>query len=209
MKKYAGQTLTISLYARGSSAMTLYGDNSIRAVAAGNTSTDSRVGDYTNIDITTSWQRYTRTITLDASYTAGNDHLFILFQVSSQPSSAWLEITGVQVETGDTATPFEHRSFGEELALCQRYYQRFEHDTDFAVIWSGDVTSGQGYYISQILHTEMRTNGTYTFLSTSEHGMNTPQFQNTTKNTVKAFADASSTGARRYFQFDFDVDAEL
>ena len=32
-------------------------------------------------------------------------------------------ITGVQVELGSQATPFEHRSFGEELSLCQRYYQ--------------------------------------------------------------------------------------
>jgi len=32
----------------------------------------------------------------------------------------------VQLEVGDKATPFEHRSFGEELALCQRYYQRTE-----------------------------------------------------------------------------------
>ena len=32
-------------------------------------------------------------------------------------------ITGVQLEVGETATPFEHRSFGDELARCQRYYQ--------------------------------------------------------------------------------------
>lgn len=32
-------------------------------------------------------------------------------------------VTGVQLELGDTATDFEHRSFGEELSLCQRYYQ--------------------------------------------------------------------------------------
>ena len=32
-------------------------------------------------------------------------------------------ITGVQLEVGDTATPFEHRSYGDELQRCQRYYQ--------------------------------------------------------------------------------------
>jgi len=34
------------------------------------------------------------------------------------------QVTGVQLELGDTATPFEHRSFGEELSLCQRYFFR-------------------------------------------------------------------------------------
>ena len=35
-------------------------------------------------------------------------------------------ITGVQLEVGEQATPFEHRSFGDELAKCQRYYQHWE-----------------------------------------------------------------------------------
>jgi len=40
-------------------------------------------------------------------------------------ASATWQITGVQLEVGDTATPFEHpRSYGDELARCQRYYYR-------------------------------------------------------------------------------------
>jgi len=37
-------------------------------------------------------------------------------------SGATWQITGIQLEVGEQATPFEHRSFGEELALCQRYF---------------------------------------------------------------------------------------
>ena len=36
-----------------------------------------------------------------------------------------LHLTGIQMELGSQATPFEHRSFGEELALCQRYYVKY------------------------------------------------------------------------------------
>ena len=42
--------------------------------------------------------------------------------IGGSTSNYW-EVTGVQYELGDTATPFEHRSYGEELALCQRYFQ--------------------------------------------------------------------------------------
>ena len=41
--------------------------------------------------------------------------------VVTTTNATW-QLTGVQLEVGEQATPFEHRSFGEELALCQRYY---------------------------------------------------------------------------------------
>jgi len=38
-------------------------------------------------------------------------------------NDATLELTGIQLEVGSQATPFEHRSYAEEFSLCQRYYQ--------------------------------------------------------------------------------------
>lgn len=40
--------------------------------------------------------------------------------LAANTGNTW-QITGVQLEVGDTATPFEHRSYGDELAKCQRY----------------------------------------------------------------------------------------
>jgi len=54
-------------------------------------------------------------------------------------NATW-QITGIQMEVGSQATPFEHRSFGEELALCQRYYYR--HAANSLIGVGGYQTSG-------------------------------------------------------------------
>jgi hypothetical protein len=47
-------------------------------------------------------------------------------------AGATFQLTGVQLELGDTATPFEHRSYGDELARCQRYYYEYSSaNSDF------------------------------------------------------------------------------
>ena len=59
------------------------------------------------------------------------------------------EITGVQLEVGDIASDFEHRSYGQELLLCQRYfYRRVIGIYDIAAI--GHALGDQGGYV---LHT--------------------------------------------------------
>jgi hypothetical protein len=41
-------------------------------------------------------------------------------------SGATFYITGVQLEVGTNATNFEYRQYGQELALCQRYYEKLQ-----------------------------------------------------------------------------------
>ncbi len=77
--------------------------------------------------------------TLDA-WEAGN-------KVFSSNQTAWmsnagatLNVTGVQLEVGEQATPFEHRSYGEELLACMRYYQQIGGE-NANVLCTGQCTS--------------------------------------------------------------------
>tara|TARA_Y100001972_G_scaffold9795_1_gene10631 strand:- start:211 stop:1257 length:1047 start_codon:yes stop_codon:yes gene_type:complete len=77
-------------------------------------------------------------------------------------SNEWY-VTGVQVEVGSAATEFEHRSFEEELAACQRYYKRYNIGSDTAysrlvVSTYSDTTSR--FYVTMQLPVELRTTPT-------------------------------------------------
>ena len=62
-------------------------------------------------------------------YTNVNRYVGQTANVAATTSDNWA-LTGVQLEVGSVATDFEHRSFGQELALCQRYYVVLCHQND-------------------------------------------------------------------------------
>jgi hypothetical protein len=64
-------------------------------------------------------------------------------------NATW-QITGVQLEVGDTATPFEHRSYGQELALCQRYF--FTTFTTKAPVNGTSLTGADRFYSAAWRH---------------------------------------------------------
>jgi hypothetical protein len=82
--------------------------------------------DYTGGTLQTSWGAVT-----SANRAVGQVNL------ADSTSNEWY-ITGVQLELGSTATPFEHRSFGEELARCQRYFMKTQPQSIAADTWSWD-----------------------------------------------------------------------
>jgi len=86
--------------------------------------------------IPTTWASQTNT-----DRTAGISNFF-------SSTSNELYMTGVQMEVGDTATDFEHRSFGEELQLCKRYYQVVEaHNRFRAAAGSNINTNSVTYFV--------------------------------------------------------------
>ena len=142
--------VTVSFWVRGSVTgtycMTLLGSSD------GSTIDRSRVSEYT-INTANTWEYKTITVPGDTGGTWTTDNgrgLSVRFGLTAgsdfqQSTGSWgntnavgsanqtqlLEtlnatwyVTGVQLEVGTVATPFEHRSFGDELARCQRYYEK-------------------------------------------------------------------------------------
>ena len=68
-------------------------------------------------------------------------------------NGATWQLTGFQIEVGSVATDFEHLSYGEDLALCQRYYQIFEGAT-------GEASGSTSVELSYQYTTQMRAGPT-------------------------------------------------
>ena len=80
------------------------------------------------------WTRVT------GSFTATNDCLNgvqLTFDVGALPAGKTVYITGIQLESGSVATPFEHRLYNQELLFCQRY-----HEPGFAIIETYAIANG-------------------------------------------------------------------
>ena len=127
----AGVSFTLSFYVRSSVALTSVPVRVWGVVTGSGSSVISET-----YSTTTDWVRKTFT---------GTAPVDLLEDIRVSPIPAydlstgqWMEFANVQLELGSVATDFEHRSYGEELALCQRYYQKSRNPDKF----SGDSDRG-------------------------------------------------------------------
>ena len=165
-----GQTVALSFYAKAganfSAASSQMGivlttgtgtDQSVASMIGGWTGAVSAIN-ATQV-ITTSWVRYSFTATLGASIT----QVGVLLKYTPTGTAGAddnIYITGVQLEVGAVATPFEHRPYGVELALCQRYYQVVKGGTgapQFRAIGTGLVSSSGGGLLFYVYPVAMRS----------------------------------------------------
>jgi len=92
--------------------------------------------------------------TLNTSWASATTANRVVGQTNLIASTNDFYLTGVQLEIGDTSTPFEHRSYGDELARCQRYYEKLGASgangnyAGLAVGYSGSTGTGGSFLIS-------------------------------------------------------------
>jgi hypothetical protein len=123
----------------------------------------------------------------------------------------YFDITGVQLEKGTVATPFEVRPFATELALCQRYYKRIDNGQNSTATYIGSGTA----YLSTIFLTgvthniEMRANPTVSSnLSAAAATSNAYLYTSLTYGGALVTCNATSvysfygTGRASYIQFN-------
>jgi hypothetical protein len=135
----ASQTVTLSGYVYidtvGSATGTVY----LATPASGSSDNWGSGATYlTGQSITLTGGQYTyfsKTFTLPAGASNG----VLLDMQFGSAASKTIRITGVQLEKGSTATSFDYRPYGTELALCQRYYEKISN-TGNNVFCSGMAT---------------------------------------------------------------------
>jgi hypothetical protein len=142
--RFAGQTVTVSFYARAGANFSATSNAFVFALASG-TGTDQPVYSFTSYatvatttaTLTTSWQRFTATGTVSSSATEVGIEAYYT-PTGTAGANDYLEITGVQLELGSVATSFK-RSNGAggtiqgELAACQRYLPSIQaYNLEFA-----------------------------------------------------------------------------
>ena len=148
--------------------------------------------------------------TLNTSWVANTTANRAVGQVNVMDNTANnFYLTGVQLEVGDTATPFEHRSYGDELARCQRYYEKETSYDGNSGFWSGDTTGSTVYFMPISFKVEKRASPT--IVITAENLSNFGSI-NTSVNTTSGWrTSATSTGTNTsaYFRCQWTADAEL
>ena len=144
--------------------------------------------------------------TADASRCTSNQVNFF----DSTSNNLWL--TGVQLEVGDTATPFEHRS--DELARCQRYFLKLGGGSTNQVLVQGYAATGNEYCGTVLFPTEMRASPTATKVgtwTTGNSGQPFADFGSPLGVSLRAAVTATGTGyffsnsAATYFTFDAEL----
>jgi len=125
VRTFAGTTVTLSYWAKAAAllSLTIEADQFFGGGGSSGTTTSFVSGQ----TITTSWVRYTHTVTLPSvsGKTIGTNSALILSFKLPLNTTFTFDIWGVQLEAGSVATPFVPAgggSVGAELALCQRYY---------------------------------------------------------------------------------------
>jgi hypothetical protein len=126
VRTYEGQTVTLSFYARGTSASLTLATIELRQDfgAGGSAEVFTTVASSVVIAGST-FARYTYTVTVPSitGKTVGTSAFLELIFNLPVNNTFSLDIASVQLEPGPVATPFEQRPIGTKLALCQRYYQ--------------------------------------------------------------------------------------
>ena len=154
----AGQTITLSFNACSNTSLsTAYALTSLSGAAdVWNNQTLATPINFAGgtFNLTTIPTKYSFTCVVPSSATNGIQ--IALFGNALNASQA-IYLTNVQLEKGPTATPFEHRPIGTELALCQRYYEK-SYNLNTAPGTAETVTSGfQGTIIMRLFGLSMDT----------------------------------------------------